>query len=106
MSRIIRDSTSILEKLGHVVDLVLYPDRDIINTNDDSVMQIVAGKRIFLRMARGFAPKSIRLPFKSKKKILSVGANQKNTISLIFGDTLVISPHIGDLNSIEAFEYF
>ena len=103
---IIRDGKVLVEKLGHVLDLVLDHDREIINTNDDSVMQIVAGKTIFLRMARGFAPKSILLPFKSKKKILAVGANQKNTISLIFGDTLIISPHIGDLNSIEAFEYF
>ena len=33
----------------------------------------------------------------------NVGANQKNSISLIFEDTLIISPHIGDLNSLEAF---
>lgn len=103
---IIRDSKNIVEKLGHVIDLVLDHDRDIINTNDDSVMQIVEGKKIFLRMARGFTPKSIKLPFKSDKNILAVGANQKNTITLIFDDKLIISPHIGDLNSIEAFEYF
>jgi len=103
---IIRDSKKIVEKLGHVVDLVLHHDRDIINTNDDSVVQIVEGKTVFLRMARGFAPKSITLPFKSDKNILAVGANQKNTITLIFDDKLIISPHIGDLNSIEAFEYF
>ncbi len=48
----------------------------------------------------------MKLPFKSKKKILAVGANQKNSIVLIFEDTLIISPHIGDLNSLEAFEYF
>ena len=103
---IIKESKSIIEKLGHVVDLVLDHDRSIINTNDDSVVQIVEGKTIFLRMARGFTPKSIKLPFKSDKNILAVGANQKNTITLIFDDKLIISPHIGDLNSIEAFEYF
>jgi len=103
---IIKDSKGIVEKLGHVIDLVLDHDRDIINTNDDSVMQIVEGNTIFLRMARGFTPKSIKLPFKSDKNILAVGANQKNTITLIFDDNLIISPHIGDLNSIEAFEYF
>lgn len=103
---IIRDSKNIVEKLGHVVDLVLDHDRDIINANDDSVVQIVEDKRVFLRMARGFMPMSIKLPFKSDKNILAVGANQKNTIALIFDDKLIISPHIGDLNSIEAFEYF
>jgi len=48
----------------------------------------------------------MKLPFKSKKKILAVGANQKNSIALVFDDTLIMSPYIGDLNSLEAFEYF
>ncbi len=103
---IISDAKVILEKLGHVVDFILDHDREIINTNDDSVMQIVAGKTVVLRMARGFTPKSMTLPLKSKKKILAIGAHQKDTITLAFEDRLILSPHIGDLNSIEAFEYF
>jgi len=103
---IIRESKELVQKLGKVVDLVLDHDREIINTNDDSVIQIAAEKTVFLRMARGFTPKSMQLPFTSKKKILAVGAHQKNTITLVFGDKLILSPHIGDLNSIEAFEYF
>jgi len=103
---IIRESGALLQKLGHVFDLVLDHDRAIINANDDSVMQVVAGKHLLLRMARGFAPRSITLPFNTQKKILAVGANQKNSIALVFEDRLVSSPHIGDLNSIEAFDYF
>ena len=103
---IIRDAKTIIEKLGHVVDFVLDHDREIINTNDDSVIQVVTDKTVVLRMARGLTPKSITLPFKSKKNILAIGANQKDTITLIFEDKLILGPHIGDLNSIEAFEYF
>jgi len=103
---ITRNSRELLEKLGSVVDLVLDHDRGIVNANDDSVVQMAENERITLRMARGYAPKSMKLPFKSKKKILSVGANQKNSIALVFDDTLIMSPHIGDLNSLEAFEYF
>ena len=103
---IIRDSVTLIEKLGNVVDSLLDHDRAIVNTNDDSVVQMALDKKITLRMARGYAPKSMKLPFKSKKKILAVGANQKNSIALIFDDILILSPHIGDLNSIEAFEYF
>lgn len=103
---IIRESAVLVQRLGHVFDLVLDHDRAIVNANDDSVMQIAAGKRLLLRMARGFAPKSISLPYRSSKKILAVGANQKNSIALAFDDKLIISPHIGDLNSIEAFDYF
>jgi len=103
---IIRNSSELIEKLSNVVDLILDHDRGIVNANDDSVLQMAGDEKITLRMARGYAPKSIKLPFKSKKKILAVGANQKNTIILILENTLIISPHIGDFNSIEAFEYF
>ncbi len=103
---IIRNSTEMLEKLGSVVDMVLDHDRDILNANDDSVIQMAGEVKITLRMSRGYAPKSMKLPFRSKKKILAIGANQKNSIALIFDDTLIMSPYIGDLNSLEAFEYF
>ena len=103
---IIRNSVELLEKLDSVVDLILDHDRDILNANDDSVLQMAGDEKITLRMSRGYAPKSIKLSFKSEKKILAVGANQKNSIALIFDDTLIMSPYIGDLNSLEAFEYF
>ena len=103
---IIRNSSELLEKLGSVVDYVLDHDRDILNANDDSVLQIAGDERITLRMARGYAPKSMTLPFNSNKKILAVGANQKNSIAIVFEDKLIMSPYIGDLNSLEAFEYF
>lgn len=103
---IIRNSSELLEKLGSVVDHVLDHDRAILNANDDSVLQMAGEEKITLRLARGYAPKSIKLPFKSEKKILAVGANQKNSIALVFDDTLILSPYIGDLNSLEAFGYF
>lgn len=103
---IIRNSVELLEKLTSVVDLVLDHDRDILNANDDSVMQMGGDEKITLRHSRGFTPKSIKLPFKSEKKILAVGANHKNSIVIVFDDTLIISPYIGDLNSLQAFEYF
>jgi hydrogenase maturation protein HypF len=103
---IIRNSRELLEKLGSVVDFVLDHDRDILNANDDSVLQMAGNEKITLRMARGYAPKSIKLPFKSGKNILSLGANQKNSIAMVFEDTLIMSPYIGDLNSLQAFEYF
>ncbi|MBE0498297.1 MAG: carbamoyltransferase HypF [Campylobacterales bacterium] len=103
---ILTQSAAVTERLGDMVDLVLEHEREIVNASDDSVMQTVDEKSVFLRMARGFAPKSIKLPFKSKKTILALGAQQKSTISLIFEDTLIISPHIGDLGSVEAFDCF
>ena len=103
---IIKDRVELCEKLGDVVDFVLDFDRDIVNACDDSVVQAVGDKKETLRLARGYAPKYQKLSFKLDKKILCIGANQKNTITLAYEDILVTSPHIGDLNSIEAMEYF
>ena len=103
---IIINKDELLFKLGNVVDYVLDINRDIINACDDSVVQVVNNKNFILRHSRGFAPKALKLPRKIDKKILALGANQKNTISLAFGDNLIISPHIGDLNSLISVEYF
>jgi hydrogenase maturation protein HypF len=102
---IIIDAQDIKTKLPFV-DFVLDFDRDIVNGVDDSLVQVVAGKTQMLRLSRGFAPKVIKLPFKSKKKILAVGANAKNAIAFVIEDSIIISPHIGDLGSLKAFEFF
>ena len=88
------------------VDYILDFDRDIVNAVDDSLVQVVNGKTQTLRLSRGYAPKVIKLPFKLEKKILAVGANQKNSIAFVLGDSIIVSPHIGDLNSVEAFDFF
>lgn len=103
---IITNKNELLSKLAHVVDYVLDINRDIVNACDDSVVQVVNDKNFVLRLSRGYAPKALKLPKKTDKKILAVGANQKNTISLAFEDNLIVSPHIGDLNSITTLEYF
>nr|WP_321266098.1 carbamoyltransferase HypF [uncultured Sulfurimonas sp.] len=102
---IIIDAQDIKSKLPFV-DFVLDFDRDIVNGVDDSLVQVVAGKTQMLRLSRGYAPKVIKLPFKSKKKILAVGANAKNAIAFVIEDSIILSPHIGDLGSLKAFEFF
>lgn len=103
---IIRFKDEILSKLSNVVDFVLDFNRDIVNACDDSVVQIVNDKLQVLRNARGYAPSSLKLKKKTDKKILALGANQKSTISIAFDDNLILSPHIGDLDSITSIEYF
>ncbi len=103
---IITDAAEIIKQLGEVVHGVLTYDREILNACDDSVVMMAGEAKLTLRMARGYAPKSLPLRKRASKKILAVGANQKNSIALAFGDHLVLSPHIGDLVSLEAFVYF
>ena len=103
---IIIDEKEIFSKLGDIVDLVLTYDREIVNGCDDSVVMMADGQKLLTRLSRGYAPKSFLLPKKTKKRILAVGANQKNTLALAFDEHILLSPHIGDLGSLEAFEYF
>ncbi|QOG13289.1 carbamoyltransferase HypF [Arcobacter sp. FWKO B] len=102
---IIINKNEIFKKLPFV-EYILDFDRDIINGVDDSVVQIVSNHLQVLRLARGYTPYSHKLSSKIEKNILAVGANQKNTISLAFDDNVILSPHIGDLESIESLEYF
>ena len=103
---IIRSFEELTEKLGNVVDFVLDYNRDIVNACDDSVLTCVDDKILTYRLSRGYAPKSFSINKKIKPKILAVGANQKNTISLAFEDKVILSPHIGDLLTVDAVEYF
>ncbi|MDD2698350.1 MAG: carbamoyltransferase HypF [Arcobacteraceae bacterium] len=95
-----------IAKLLPFIDFILDFNRDIVNGVDDSLVQIVDEKIQILRLGRGYAPKVITLPFKLSQNILAVGGSGKNTISLAFEDKIIISPHIGDLDSFKAFEYF
>ncbi len=103
---IIIDEKDVFLKLGLVIDAVLTYDREIVNGCDDSVVMQSGNETIVMRHSRGYAPKSMLLTQKYAKKILAVGANQKNTLALAFDENIILSPHIGDLNSLEAFEYF
>ncbi len=103
---IITNKEAIFTHLGQVIDGVLDHDRPIINGCDDSVVQIVAGKLQVMRMARGYAPYSLRHNECIDRHTLAVGAQQKNSIAFGFKHNLFLSPHIGDLFSIEAEAYF
>ncbi|MGS0689186.1 carbamoyltransferase HypF [Shewanella sp. 30m-9] len=103
---IITDSEAIKSKLAHVVDNILDHNRPILNGCDDSVVQLINDKQQVLRLARGYAPLSFYSDQPLTESILALGAQQKNTICFGFNHNLFLSPHIGDLVSIEAEEYF
>jgi hydrogenase maturation protein HypF len=102
---IITNKDEIIEKLPFI-DYIVDFNREIINAVDDSVVQIIDEDIQLLRAGRGYTPKVIKLKNKISKKILAVGANAKNTISIAFDDTIIVSPYIGDLDSIVSFDYF
>jgi len=103
---IITDSRKIQKKLGKVVDAILDHDREILNACDDSVVQVIGNEIQVMRLARGYAPLSLAMKEKQISTTIAVGAQQKNTIAFGFDHNVFISPHIGDLSSIETEDYF
>lgn len=93
-------------RLRDIVDLFLLHDREILSRIDDSVARVVDGVPVLLRRARGYAPLTLRLPVPSPRPLLAVGPHLKNTFTLVRGSAAHVSPHIGDLDSIESLEHF
>ncbi|MCT7523705.1 carbamoyltransferase HypF [Aliarcobacter cryaerophilus] len=103
---IITTKEDIFLKLGNLVDFVLDYNREILNSCDDSILQVVNEKIIKLRNSRGYAPSSLKVDGKFSKKILSLGANQKSTFSIAFDNKIITSAYLGDLDSISSIENY
>jgi hydrogenase maturation protein HypF len=86
-------------RLENVTQLFLHHDRPIVRPADDSVMRIIAGRPRLLRAGRGIAPFEFNVPNKFERPLLAVGGHMKNTIALGWGRRVVMSPHIGDLDT-------
>ena len=95
------DNEEALSKLEGIAAGFLLHDRDIARACDDSVARVVAGRASVVRRARGYAP----LPVFVKHKlpaVLAVGGHLKNTVAIAVGDQVIVSQHIGDLDTVEA----
>jgi hydrogenase maturation protein HypF len=99
------DDAEALARLEGIADAFLIGDRAIARRVDDSVVRSHPTGPLMLRRARGYAPAVVgRLP--GADAILAVGADLKNTITLVVNGAAMMSQHIGDLNHPSAFESF
>jgi hydrogenase maturation protein HypF len=86
-------------RLGDVADGFLHHDRVIARPADDPVLRIIAGAPRPVRLGRGTAPLELTLSRRIQVPTLAVGAYMKATVALAWGERVVVSPHIGDLES-------
>ena len=92
-------------RLGGIADTFLTHNRTIVAPCDDSVARVSRGRTTLLRRARGYAPMPVRIS-SDLPRVLAVGGHLKNTIALAIGRQVVVSQHIGDLDTLETRKAF
>ena len=99
------DEHEALHRLSGIADLFLVHNRPIVRHIDDSIVRVTDGRITMLRRARGYAPLPLHLPY-AVPDVLAVGAHLKNTIALSRGQDILVSQHLGDLETREAYDAF
>lgn len=94
-----------IKRLKGIADYFLIHNRDILVRCDDSIATVSAVKKRMLRRSRGFAPKPIILK-RSYPEILALGPQMKTTLCILKGNFAFLSPHIGDMETPEARDFY
>jgi hydrogenase maturation protein HypF len=89
-----------LDRLGGIADAFLAHDRPIHRRCEDSVVR----REFPIRRSRGFVPEALRLV--SARPIVAVGAELKSTFCVATPAGTYLSPHLGDLDSEDAYRAF
>jgi hydrogenase maturation protein HypF len=92
-------------RLGDIADAFLDHNRPVERPCDDSVTRLQRGRETLIRRARGYAPLPVWIG-RPLPRILAVGGHLKNTVALALGRQVVVSQHIGDLETWEARQAF
>lgn len=92
-------------RLAGIADFFLVHDRDIVVRCDDSVIRVAAGKETPIRRSRGYAPKPLALRTPCPE-VLALGPEMKSTICIVRGRHAFLSPHIGDLETPQARDFY
>jgi len=93
------------DRLSGIADAFLVGERPIARRVDDSVARVGALGPAILRRSRGYAPGAVTsFPMQSQteRPILALGADLKNTITLVVEGQAFVSQHIGDLDHYDA----
>ena len=99
------DNDEAFQRLEKIADYRLIHNRDIYLRSDDSVVIFLDGSLRQIRRSRGFAPRPVFIN-SGGPPVLAVGGELKNTICLLKDDHAFLSQHIGDLENLEAYNFF
>jgi hydrogenase maturation protein HypF len=103
---VITDNREAEQRLALVADAFLHHNRPIVRPADDPVIRPIAGKARVIRLGRGIAPLERSLTAHLDVPTLAVGGHMKVTVALAWGNRVVVSPHIGDMDSPRSNEVF
>lgn len=127
---IARGNREAIERLGDLADAFLLHNREIELRADDSIFRMIRGRPTVFRRSRGIVPGDFRIDavYSSAQTdlgpseqtgggigssqpedapvVLAAGGDLKNVPAVIKGDRAVPGPHIGDLASPVAQDYF
>jgi hydrogenase maturation protein HypF len=94
-----------VSRLKGIADYFLVHNRDILVRCDDSIVMVAGGKQQILRRSRGFVPRPIALA-ESFPDVLALGPQLKATQCILKGKFAFLSPHLGDLETPQARDFF
>ncbi|HYA67059.1 MAG TPA: carbamoyltransferase HypF, partial [Burkholderiaceae bacterium] len=96
---VLTDELEAARQLSSVADLFLHHNRPIVRPADDAVVRVVLAQPRPIRLGRGTAPVQQRLGLHLAEPVLAAGGHSKSTLALAFDDRIVVSPHIGELET-------
>jgi len=99
------DNKEAFNRLQSITNYLLVHNRDIYLRSDDSVGIVLNNKFQFIRRSRGVAPQPVFVNSKGPT-VLALGGELKNNICLLIDNKAILSQHIGDLENIEAYNFF
>jgi len=94
-----------VERLQGIADGFLVHNRDILVRCDDGIAAVYAGAPTLFRRSRGLAPRPLFLD-EPLPEILALGAELKGELCLVKENMAFLSPHIGDLETPLARDFF
>ena len=99
------EDSDALERLGAIADAFLVGERPIARRVDDSVARSGAFGPVILRRSRGYAPGAVAT-IPTDRPILALGADLKNTVTLVVDGQAFVSQHLGDLGDFQSLRSF